>query len=151
VFVLSDGRRFSCPQAFERTTPSAYTLEHAKACKRLTPLVIPASWRPVFAAIEKARSCLANQGMRVSGGPELGVARTSQETPIGELFIQNGNGPILIGFYESGRRAQQFEPTAIQTAKRIGGQLARRGAVIVFWTRAPTSQQRSTTEGCAFG
>lgn len=90
VFVLGDGRRLPCPPAYARAVQSADTLEHAKACTRLRPLAIPASWRPVLAALQKAGSCLTRQGWRVSGGPSLGDPYRRAETPIGELQVHNG-------------------------------------------------------------
>jgi hypothetical protein len=81
----------------------------------------------------------------------LGVPRHSPVAPIGELLVVNGNAPVLIGFYENGRVAQRFEPTAIRNIRRVGGQLARRGAVIVLWTRPPAARLRLATEACAFG
>jgi hypothetical protein len=150
IFVLGDGRRFSCPPAFARAVQSADTLEHAKACRRLSPLAIPASWRPGFAALQNTGSCLTRQGFRVSGGPSLGEPHRRPETPIGELVIQNGNAPILVGYYQDSRIAQQFEPTAIRNVRRVGGQVQRRDAVIVVWARPPTSQQRNTVDACAF-
>jgi hypothetical protein len=151
VYVLSDGRRFRCPLAFSRSPQSVHTLEHAPACRRLSSLVIPVSRRRVFAAIEKVRSCLASRGLRVTGGPSLGAPRYSPVAPIGELVVANGNAPVLIGFYENSRAAQRFEPTAISNIRRVGGQLARRRAVIVLWTRPPAAQLRLATEACAFG
>jgi hypothetical protein len=151
VYVLSDGSRFRCPMASSRSVQSVYSLEHAKACIRLTPIAIPPSWKPVFAAIEKARSCLARRGLRVTGGPSLGAPRHSPETPIGELVVINGNAPVLIGFYENSRVARQFEPTAIKNVKRVGGQLARHGAEIVIWSRPPKVPLRDATALCAFG
>jgi hypothetical protein len=151
VYVLSDGRRFRCPPAFARAAQTVNSLERATACSRLSPIAIPASWRRVFVQIGKVRSCLTSRGLRVTGGPSLGTPRNGPDTPIGELIVINGNAPTCIGFYESSRVAQQYEPTAIKNMKRLGGQLARRAAVIVLWTRPPKAQLGAITEACAFG
>jgi hypothetical protein len=117
----------------------------------LTSIAIPASSRPVFAAIEKARACLIRRGVRVSGGPSPGDPHPDPQTPIGELLIVNGNAQIFTGFYKDSRIARQFEPTAIENAKRLGGGAARRGAVMVLWTHSPPSDQRNAAQACAFG
>lgn len=151
TFVLSDGRRFRCPLAFgtRRPTPGVSVLEHAKACTRLTALVISAPSRAVFVAIGKTRSCLTKQGLRVIGGPVLPAQ--GPNSPEGELIVTKATAPTFIAFYTSSRKARQLEPRVIQNAKHLGGQVVRRGAVTVLWTRPPTSQLRNSVETCAFG
>ena len=150
VFVLGDGRRFSCPPAFAHRVQTATTLEHGKGCHPLSPLAIPVSWRPGLAALQRAGACFTDQGLRVSGGPSLGAPSHGPQTPIGELFVQHGNAPIFVAYYESAQAAQRFEPIVAASAKRFGGRLARAGRVIVLWTRPPTNSQRKAVEACAF-
>jgi uncharacterized protein YjeT (DUF2065 family) len=115
----------------------------------LSPIAIPTLWRRVFVQIGKVRACLTTRGLRVTGGPSPGAPRNGPDTPIGELIVINGNALTFIGFYESRRAAEQYERTAINNMKRLGGQLARRGGVIVLWTRPPRAQLRNITEACA--
>lgn len=150
VFVFSDGARFSCPQTFGHVAPGTETLELAGDCRRLLPLAIPLSWRQVFTALDKARSCLSNEGLDVAGGPSLGLPRDSPETPIGELSIADGDALTLIGFYVNSRVARQSASAALRKVKPLG-QVARRHEAIILWTRRPTSAQRTLAESCAFG
>jgi hypothetical protein len=150
VFILSDGKRFSCPQAFARTTQTPAGLERAKACTRLKSLPIPTSSRRVFAVIESVRSCLTSRSLRVAGGPVLGAAANGPQTPLGELIVVHGNAPTFIAFYKSHDAAQRAEPMVIQNARRLGGVVARHGAVTVLWSRPPAGPQRAAVEACGF-
>jgi hypothetical protein len=149
VFVLSDGRRFRCPPAFGvgRPAPGVSVIEHTKACTPLTPLTIPASTRAVFARIEKTRSCLIKQGVRVTGGPVL--PSQGPNSPDGELLIVYDGAQTFVAFYDSSRKARRLELEIVQNVKRIGGQVVRRGAVTVLWTHPATSQLRDRVEVCA--
>lgn len=149
VFVLTDGRRFGCPLSFGHGTQTPDSLARAKACHMLRPLAIPASWRPVIAAIARARSCLTGHGLQVTGGPSLGSSR-SADTPIGELEIANPAAPpVFVGFYVNPKRALEFERTSLKGAGHAG-QLVRHGNVIMLWPLAPSSQQQAIEEACAF-
>jgi hypothetical protein len=151
TFVLSDGRRFSCSPAFERRSRlSVSTLEHAKSCRRLSTLAIPAPARRIFTAIEKARTCLIARGRRVTGGPAFPPNPTAPMGLVGELVVVNGAAPTFIAFYSNPSEAQQLEPEIVHNAKRLGAQLERHGAVTVLWSRPPTSQLRNRLEACAF-
>src|ERR1700727_2355417 len=99
VLVLSDGTRFRCPQDFAHMVGD--TLQLAGTCRHLTPVPIPLAWRVVLADLERTRSCLAGEGMHVSGGPSLGLPSDSPQTPLGELAIENGATPTLLGFYDT--------------------------------------------------
>lgn len=151
VYGLSDGRRFSCPGSFARAEQTPGSLEHAKACTNLPPLVVPAAWRPVLSAITKTRSCLATHGVRVNGGSDLGVPSAGPKGLVGELVTMNGRTSALIVFYESSRLAEQRESSVIHNLKRVGGEVTRRGAVIIAWTRSGSREQRTTLERCTFG
>jgi hypothetical protein len=148
VLVLSDGTRFRCPQDFARMVTD--TLELAGTCRPLPPVPIPLAWRVVLADLERTRSCLAGEGMHVSGGPSLGLPNDSPQTPLGELAIENGATPTLIGFYASSRVAERLEPAAIEDARTFG-RVQRHNEAIILWTGRPTSAQRMLTEGCASG
>jgi hypothetical protein len=111
---------------------------------------IPLAWRVVLADLERTRSCLAGEGMHVSGGPSLGLPNDSPQTPLGELAIENGATPTLIGFYASSRVAERLEPAAIEDARTFG-RVQRHNEAIILWTGRPTSAQRMLTEGCASG
>ena len=152
VFVLTDGRRFSCPEAFARAPQTAGRLEHAVACKRLRPLAIPAVWRPVFADIQKTRACLTRHGEQVIGGPSLGNGN-GPTGPIGELNLpQTGHRlPTLIGYYPSGAAARRVEPGLLPRLRRLGAVAERRGWAIIVWLHQPTRQERRSLEACVFG
>lgn len=148
VFVLEDGRRFRCPLRFgDRATLSA-SVQHSKACVALAALVIPARSRVLFATIAKTRACLSGRGLRVTGGPVFPAQ--GSDSADGELIVGDAAGGALIAFYADGRKAQRLEPKVRQNAKRLGGQLERRGAVIVLWPH-PSSPLSRSVEPCAFG
>jgi hypothetical protein len=86
VFTLTDGRRLGCPPSFARSPQTVYSLEHAAACKRLAPFRIPLSWRWVLASLQWARGCLTGRGLKVLGGPSLGMSN-GPDGPIGELDV----------------------------------------------------------------
>ena len=146
VLVLSDGRRFRCPQDFARLV--ADTLQLAGTCRHLSPVAVPLSWRIVLAALARTRSCLTRRGLHVSGGPSLGLPSDSPQTPLGELAIRNGATPTLIGFYASSRVAQRLEPAAIEKVKSFG-HVERHNEAIILWTGRATIEQRMLTEACA--
>ena len=146
VLVLSDGTRFRCPQDFAHMVGA--TLQLAGTCRRLAPVAVPLSWRVVLAALARTRSCLTDRGLHVSGGPSFGLPSDSPQTPLGELAIENGATPTLIGFYASSRVAQQLEPAAIEKVRPFG-HVERHDEAIILWTGRPTSQQRMLTEACA--
>jgi hypothetical protein len=83
----------------------------------------------------------------VTGGPVLPAQGSN--SPDGELLVVNGTAPVFIAFYSSSRKARQLEHAVAQNAKRLGGEIVRRGAVTVVWTRRPTRQLRRTVEKCA--
>ena len=151
VFTLTDGRRLGCPPSFARSPQTVYSLEHAAGCRRLAPFRIPLSWRPVLAALERARGCLTGRGLKVLGGPSLGMSSGSGG-PIGELDVVRGRNamPTLIGYYRSAEAARRFEPAALRNARRVRRLVDRIGEVIVFWPHPPIREQRVRTEGCVF-
>jgi hypothetical protein len=101
MFVLSDGRRFMCPERFGvgRPAPSVTALEHAAACRRLSTLPVPRAYRVVFAAIAKVRGCLASAGRHVSGGPVFPPDAHAPDQPDGELITFDGTAQIFVAFY----------------------------------------------------
>jgi hypothetical protein len=146
VYVLSDGERFSCPDALGPPSPSLKTLEETKTCARLTKLVIPAGIRDVFAAIARTHACLTAQRLRVTGGPVFPAQRPHE--PDGELILGNGYPEAFVAFYEDPAAAQRKEPRIMRNAGRLRGEVERRGAVTVLWTRPPQRQLRQSLQTC---
>jgi hypothetical protein len=153
MFVLSDGRRFMCPETFGvgRSPVSVGTLEHAKACRRLSTLPVPSAFRVVFAAIAKVRTCLTTAGHHVSGGPVFPPDPHAPDQPDGELITFDGTAQIFIAFYLDSLKARRLEPMVIHNVHGLGGEVERRKGVTVLWTRRPTPAQRTSLERCAFG
>ena len=54
-------------------------------------------------------------------------------------------------FYLDPAKAKRFEPHLARDAQNFGGQVERRGAVTVVWTRPPTGDLRNSVQACAFG
>ena len=146
VFVLTDGRRFKCSgPAFARSTPTPAKLEHAKSCVIITPLMLPASVRALVKRIAAARTCLASNGLRVTGGPV--VPPQGPNSADGELITEGA----LVAFHTDQRKAKRLEPQLKQNAKRFNEQVVRNGAVTVLWIRPPASGPRNTVSRCALG
>ncbi len=151
TFVLSDGRRLSCPPALARRAQlSVNTLEHTRGCRQLSTLAIPPAARRVFAAIEKTRTCLIARRLRVTGGPVFPPNPTGPLGPAGELVIADRGAPTFIAFYRNPREARLLEPEVAHNAKRLGARLTRRGAVTVIWIPPSTAQLRDSVKACAF-
>lgn len=83
------------------------------------------------------------------GRPSPAVAGPNSRD--GELLIAHDDAQTFIAFYTRSRKAQRLEPEVVQKAKRISGQVMRRGAVTVLWTHPAPSQLRNRVETCAFG
>ena len=146
VFVLTDGRRFKCSgPAFARSTSTPAKLEHAKACVIITPLMLPATVRALVKRIAAARTCLASNGLRVTGGPVFPPQGANSAD--GELISEGA----LIAFYTDQRKAKRLEPQVKQNAKRFNGQVVPNDAVTVLWIRPPARGLRNTVSRCALG
>ena len=146
MFVLTDGRRFKCSgPAFARSTPTPSTLEHAKTCVTISPLILPASVRALVERIAAARTCLASNGLRVTGGPVF--PPQGPNSADGELVTEGA----IIAFYANQRKAKRLEPEVKQNARRFNGQVdaERRSHRTVDPSAA--SGLRSTVSRCAFG
>lgn len=146
VFVLSDGRRFSCPSTFARPTPSVSTLERASACIPLKRLEIGTSLQRVSQALATTRRCLSAQGFRAVGSPV--PPSQGAGAPQGELMLVRRGTSAFIAFYGSEAQAVSREPSLLKTAKHFGGLVERRGAIAIVWTATPSASLRHTVETC---
>jgi hypothetical protein len=147
VFVLTDGERFRCSgSAYEHATPTPGTLEHGRGCVALSRLAIPRAARAAFAALETARTCLANKAVRVTGGPVF--PQQSPTSPDGELIAGGSRGAAFIAFYADVGSARRLEPSIEGNARRFGGQVQRRGAVTVIWVHHPSGALRHAVRAC---
>ncbi len=147
VFVLADGRRFSCPQRFAHSVQTASSLERATACTAITPLHLSASVRRVTQKIESSQACLISHGLRAIGSAAL-PPMAGPNGPDGELiagYLPNG---ALIAFYRDTEKAERLEPAILRSARRLHAQVERRGDVTIFWWRAPTATLRSAVHAC---
>jgi hypothetical protein len=61
VFVLADGRRFSCPQRFANAVETASSLERSRSCRAIAPLHLSPAVRRLTAVIESAQACFARR------------------------------------------------------------------------------------------
>jgi hypothetical protein len=115
VFVLADGRRFSCPQRFAQAVQTASSLERSTACRMIAPLHLSAAVRRVTAAIESAQGCLVSRRVRAIGNAVL-PPLAGANSPDGELiagYLPNG---ALIAFYRDIEKAQRLEPAVLRNA-----------------------------------
>ena len=116
MFVLTDGRRFKCSgPAFARSTPTPSTLEHAKTCVTISPLVIPASLRAVVARIATTRICLTSKGLRMTGGPVF--PQQGPNSADGELITEGA----FIAFYTHPPRQPGSNPRSSRTRDASAG------------------------------
>ena len=109
VFVLADGRRFTCPERFAHAVQTAASLEHSTACRPIAPLHLSAAVRRVTATIESAQACLTSRKVRAIGGAVL-PPLAAPSSPDGELiagYLPNG---ALIAFYLD-REKQRARPS----------------------------------------
>jgi len=150
VFVLRDGQRFRCPLRFQRGPTSVSLIEHAKACVRLSTLVVPVALRAVAARIGRVRACLTVHGLSVIGGlvfPPAPLSPESPSSPAGELDIADS----LIAFYSDPGQAQRAEPAIVKNVRRFGGQVQRAGAENVAWIASPPNRLRDIVQTCTAG
>ena len=147
VFVLADGRRFSCPPRFAQSVQTASSLKRSTSCRTIAPRHLSAAVRRVTAAIESARACLTSHKVRTIGNAVLPpLARPN--SPDGELiagYLPNG---ALIAFYRSIEKAKRLEPALLRNARRLHSQVERAGAVTIFWPRPPTATLRRAVQAC---
>ncbi len=152
VYVLTDGRRFRCPEAtFGAATPAIGALERAPSCARLKGLAISSAQRRAFASLATARACLAGRGLGVTGGPILPRNPRTPDAPDGELIVGARGGAAFVGFYRDARMAGQRAADLEANAQRLGGQVVRRGTVTVVWIHPPPSGLRTDVQVCAVG
>lgn len=147
VFVLADGRRFSCPQRFAQSVQTASSLERSVACRTIPPLHLSVAVRRVTAAIESAQACLTSHKVRAIGNAVL-PPLADPSSPDGELiagYLPNG---ALIAFYRDIKKAVRLEPAVLRNARRIHAQVERDGAVTIFWWRAPAATLRRAVQAC---
>ncbi|MGO9961740.1 MAG: hypothetical protein ACLP50_38165 [Solirubrobacteraceae bacterium] len=150
VFVLADGRRFSCPPRFAPAVQTASSLERSTACRTIAPLRLSSAVRRVTAAIESAQACLASHRVRAIGNAVL-LPLADPSSPDGELiagYLPNG---ALIAFYRNIEKAERLEPAVLRNARRLRAQVERRGAVTIFWWRPPTATLRRAVQTCLPG
>jgi len=146
IFVLTDGRRFECPLRFGNAQQTLASLERAPACRRLTPLRIPAAWKAVLRRLYAVQACLKHHGIRTNGGPAL-TRSEPKRTPIGELDLAT-KPMAIIGFYTSAQVARRAEPRVQTRVAQSGGSVERHGAVSVVWISPPSSGLDATVSGC---
>jgi hypothetical protein len=147
VFVLADGRRFSCPWRFAQAVQTASSLERSNACRAIAPLHLGAAVRRVTAAIGSAQACLIAHKVRAIGNAVL-PALAGPGSPDGELiagYLPNG---ALIAFYRDVTKAVRLEPEVLRNARRIHAQIERSGAVTIFWWRPPAATLRLAVQAC---
>jgi hypothetical protein len=150
VFVLADGRQFSCPSSFMHTVVTASQLESSTSCRSVAPLHLSESVRRVTRVTESTQACLLSHKVRTIGNgvlPPLAVTNG----PDGELiagFLPNG---ALIAFYRTVEKAERLEPAVLRNARREHAQVERVGAVTVFWVRPPSRALRAAVQACLPG
>jgi hypothetical protein len=149
VFVIADGRRFSCRgSAVGQSQQTASSLARAAGCVALRRLAISPASQAVFVALVRVRACLIGRGYQVVGGPVL--PPQGPKAPDGELTVGTSPAVPVIAFYDDPLKAARLEPAVILRAKRFGGQVVRRGAVTVLWIKAPASALRARVQACAW-
>lgn len=150
VFVLADGRQFSCPASFAHAVQTASSLERSTACRTLAPLHLGAAVRRVTAAIESTQACLTSHKVRTIGNAVL-PPLAGPNSPDGELiagYLPNG---ALIAFYRNIKKAQGLEPAVLRNAHRQHSQVERAGKVTILWVRRPSTTLRGAVQACVPG
>jgi hypothetical protein len=150
VFVLADGRQFSCPASFAHAVQTASSLERSTSCRSIAPLHLSAAVRRVTRVIESTQACLISHKVRTIGNAML-PPLASPNSPDGELiagFLPNG---ALIAFYRSIEKAERLEPAVLRNGRRLHSQVERAGAVTIFWVRPPSTTLRGAVQACLTG
>ena len=150
VFVLADGRQFSCPASFAHAVQTASSLERSTVCRRLAPLHLGAAVRRVTAAIESTQACLTSHKVRTIGNALL-PPLASPNSPDGELiagYLQNG---ALIAFYRDIKKAEGLGPAVLRNARRLHSHVERAGTVTILWVRRPSTTLRGAVQACLPG
>jgi len=147
VFVLADGRRFSCPPGFAQAVQTASSLERSTACRTIAPLHLSVAERRVTAAIESTQACLASHKVRAIGNAVL-PPLAEPNSPDGELIASYLPNGALIAFYRDIQKAERLEPAVLRNARRLHAQVERSGAVTIFWWRPPTATLRRAVHAC---
>jgi hypothetical protein len=147
VFVIADGRRFTCPERFAHAVQTASSLERSTACRAIAPLHLSAAVRRVTGTIESAQACLISHKVRAIGNavlPPLAAA----SSPDGELIVGYLPNGALIAFYRDSEKATRLAPAVLENARRIHAQVERRGSATIFWWRPPTPTLRVAVRDC---
>lgn len=132
-------------------TPTARVLEHTKGCVRLRSLALSSAVRRMIAMLDKTRSCLTGQRLRVLGGPVLPPVPSGSSSADGELVVGRGAGHIVfIAFYAKATRAQRLQAGLMRTARRFKGQVERHGAVSVLSIHPPSGIS-AAVQACVIG
>ena len=147
VFVLADGRRFSCPQRFGRAVQTASALERSAACRVIAPLHLSAAVRRVTATIESTQVCLASHTVRAIGNAVL-PPLADPASADGELIAGQLPKGALIAFYRDTKKATRLEPAVLDNARRIHAQVERRGGATILWLRMPAPPLRRAVQDC---
>jgi hypothetical protein len=150
VFVLADGRRFSCPPRFAHAVQTASSLESSKSCRTIAPLHLSAAVRRVTASIESAQTCLTSHKVRTIGNALL-PPLASPNSPDGELIAGYLPSGALIAFYRNIEKAERLETAVLRNAHRLHSQVERAGTVTIFWLRPPTVTLRRAIQACLPG
>lgn len=150
MFVLSDGHRFACTEAFTRAPQTPESLARSTACVALPPLAVPAAWRGALTTMTRTRACLARAGVRSSGGPIL-APNMAPAGLVGELVATYRGTASLIVFYVNSAVARRLEPPVARNAARAGGSVEHHGNVIIVWMRSGPRDGRAVVLRCAFG
>ena len=147
VFVLADGRRFTCPERFAHAVQTASSLERSTACRAIAPLHLSTGVRRVTAAIESAQACLTSHKVRAIGNAVL-PPLAAPSSPDGELIVGYLPNGALIAFYRDSEKATRLEPAVLRNARHIHAQVERRGRATIFWWRPPTPTLRVAAQDC---
>jgi hypothetical protein len=152
VAVLSDGRRFGCAARVLQGPVNAATIEHSKACTRLSPIAIPAALQALGVRIAHARACLTKHGLSASGGLIVPPPADGPDATNGEL----NTTAATITYYTDAARAAALAPDIARNLRRFRraghyAELQRDGAQSIVWFASPGGEVRAAVLACAAG
>jgi hypothetical protein len=140
TITFTDGSRFRCDAEVARSA-TLTTVAAEKGCTKLSPLKIPASWKPALAELASARTCLARAGITALGGPAFGDLRSNAHAAVGELITEQSSAAAIIGFFASDADANRLGQSKLPTAAK--------GNVRVVSLNPKQPAKWSTVTGCA--
>lgn len=133
VIDLGSSGRYQCPTSVDQSFGADVTeAATSRACHRVAPPSIPATWRPTLTRLGTVKQCLRRAGVTATGGSLAGF-QSDPGTPVGALLITGSVRPSTISFYLTVAQANEAYLRTHHTVVGQRQQQIRQGSVLVAW------------------